>query len=46
MVVLFKQGPGLFTLPASGFGVALVRQRLGAAWFDGGRLLEQNHHIP
>jgi DNA-binding transcriptional LysR family regulator len=24
---------------ASGFGVALVRQRLGAAWFDGGRLL-------
>ena len=24
---------------ASGFGVALVRQRLGAAWFDSGRLL-------
>lgn len=24
---------------ASGFGVALVRHKLGAAWFDGGRLL-------
>ncbi len=24
---------------ASGFGVALVRQKLGAAWFDSGRLL-------
>lgn len=37
----------VYDAAASGFGVALVRHRLGAAWFDSGRLLPlSTHSVP